>query len=136
MVTIKLTSTNYLLWKNQMVSILDCQDMLYFVDGYKTPPPPQILDNSNKEVPNPVYTSWHSNDQRLQTLLLSSLIEESMAQFLGCTYSHVIWLALESAFSQSSKSHELRLKDDIQLMKKGPRSITEYGNNFKSLCEQ
>ncbi|KZV44366.1 hypothetical protein F511_26448 [Dorcoceras hygrometricum] len=59
-----------------------------------------------------------------------------MAEVIGCTTSRSVWLALEAAFSHLSKSCELRLKDDLQLMKKGNRSVSEYGRQFKSLCGQ
>ncbi|KAL8471881.1 hypothetical protein ACS0TY_029204 [Phlomoides rotata] len=58
--------------------------------------------------------------------------EESMAHVLGCNYSRFVWLSLESAIHQTSKSCELRLKDDLQLMKKCSRSISEYGSIFRN----
>lgn len=59
-----------------------------------------------------------------------------MAKVIGCSISCAIWLALEAAFSPHSKSRELYLKDDLQLMKKGNLSVSEYGRQFKSLCDQ
>ncbi|KAH6817574.1 hypothetical protein C2S51_001177 [Perilla frutescens var. frutescens] len=59
-----------------------------------------------------------------------------MAEVLGCSTAHEVWIALESAFSHSSKSRELMLKYDLQLMKKGSRSVAEYGRQFKALCDQ
>ncbi|KAL8494213.1 hypothetical protein ACS0TY_025133 [Phlomoides rotata] len=51
MVTIKLSSTNYLLWKTQLVSILDCQNFTSFVDGSKPAPSPLVRDAAGKDIP-------------------------------------------------------------------------------------
>ncbi|KAL6330225.1 hypothetical protein AAG906_040147 [Vitis piasezkii] len=67
MLTIKLTSSNYLLWRNRF-------------------------------------------------LLYSSLTEESMSEVLGFHHSHEAWHALEVSFSHRSKTRELQLKDELQLM--------------------
>lgn len=136
MITIKLSSSNYLLWKNQITPLLACQNLLGFVDGSKPSPPLTIMNSAGVSVSNPVYLQWYSQDQRLLSLLLSSLTEESMAEVLGCSSSRAVWLALEAAFSHRSKTRELRLKDDLQLVKKGSRSVSEYGRQFKSICDQ
>ncbi|KAH6799229.1 hypothetical protein C2S51_035713 [Perilla frutescens var. frutescens] len=87
-------------------------------------------------VPNSAYDAWRIQDQRLLSLLLSSLTEESMAKVIRCSTSHAVWLALKATFSHSSKSCELRLKDELQFMKKEYRTVSEYGRQFKSLCDQ
>jgi hypothetical protein len=43
---------------------------------------------------------------------------------------------LESTFSHRSKAREIRLKDDLQLMKRGTRPVTVYARAFKVLCDQ
>ena len=39
-------------------------------------------------------------------------------------------------FNHHSKAHELRLKDDLQLMKRGTKPIVEYVNAIKTICDQ
>ena len=68
----------------------------------------------------------HFQDQRLISLLLSSLTEEAMAEVLGLITARDVWLALENSFNRISKTCELRIKDDLQLIKRGTRSVTEY----------
>ncbi|KZV13999.1 hypothetical protein F511_44646, partial [Dorcoceras hygrometricum] len=120
----------------QITPILACQNLLGYIDGSKPAPSPTTQNTAGVSVSNRAYDVWHTQDQRLLSLLLSSLTEESMAEVIGCTTSRSVWLALEAAFSHRSKSCELRLKDDLQLMKKGNRSVSEYGRQFKSLCDQ
>ncbi|KAL6344841.1 hypothetical protein AAG906_002747 [Vitis piasezkii] len=45
-------------------------------------------------------------------------------------------LALENSFNHISKTRELHIKDDLQLIKRGTQSVTEYSHSFKALCDQ
>ncbi|CAA0816765.1 Unknown protein [Striga hermonthica] len=138
MITIKLSSSNYLLWKNQILPLLSSQNLLGYIGGTKIAPPSTVTNAAGISAPNRAYEAWHTQNQRLLSLLLSSLTltEESMAEVIGCSTSQTVWLALEAAYNHRSKSRELRLKDDLQLMKKGDCPISEYGRKFKSICDQ
>lgn len=103
MLTIKLNSTNYLLWHNQVTSLLTCQDLLGYIDGTISQPS-SLLVSDGKSFPNPAFESWNKTDQKLKSLLLSSLSEETMAVTIGCRTSREVWLSLESFFSHDSKS--------------------------------
>ena len=134
MVTIKLSSSNYLLWKNQLLPLLESQELLGHVDGTFAPPPRFAPVDS--QTPNIKHLAWKKIDQRLLSLFLSSLTEEAMAEVVGLSTSREVWLALENTFSHQSKAREIRLKDDLQLMRRGTRSVTEYARAFKTLCDQ
>lgn len=136
MITIKLSSSNYLLWKNQVVPVLASHDLLGFVDGTVPPPPATLTDESGKVSPNPDYTTWYAKDQRILSLLQSSLTEESMAEVIGASSSRAVWLALEAAFSHDSESRAHQLREELQMLKKGTLSVAEYGRKFKLLCDQ
>eukprot|EP00261_Vitis_vinifera_P016957 XP_010646393.1 PREDICTED: uncharacterized protein LOC104878191 [Vitis vinifera] len=94
MLTIKLTSSNYLLWRNQFVPLLASQELFGYLD------------------------------------------EESMSEVLGFRHSHEAWHALEVSFSHRSKTRELQLNDELQLMHRGSQSIAEFSRTFKGLCNQ
>ena len=47
-----------------------------------------------------------------------------------------VWLALETTFSHHSKARELRLKNDLQQMKRGTKLVAEYARAFKTICDQ
>ena len=129
MITIKLSSSNYLLWKSQLLPLLESQDMLGYVDGTMVPPP--RFEPETSSTLNPKYLAWRAADQRLLCLLLSSLTEEAMAVVIGLSTARDVWLALETTFSHQSKARELRLKDDLQLMKRGTKPVAEYARAFK-----
>ncbi|KAG6750920.1 hypothetical protein POTOM_045435 [Populus tomentosa] len=85
---------------------------------------------------NPTYTSSLNTDQTLLSLLYSSRTEESMSEVLGVKYSHEAWTALEASFSHRSKTHELQLKDELQLMQPGSKSVADFSHLFKGLYDQ
>ena len=88
MVTIKLSSSNYLLWKSQLLPLLESQGLLGHVDSSLEPPPPFDLPTS--QTPNTKHLAWKATDQRLLSLLLSSLTEEPMAEVVGLSTSREV----------------------------------------------
>ena len=136
MLTIKLTSSNYLLWRNQFVPLLTSQELFGFLDGSVVAPCAVITDSSGVTKPNPAHNSWLHTYQMLLSLLFSSLTEESMSEVLGLRHSHEAWQALEVSFSHRSKTRELQLKDELLLMQRGSQSVAEFFRVFKRLCDQ
>lgn len=67
--------------------------------------------------------------------LFFTLYEEAMAKVLGLTTGRDVWLALENFFSHFSKTRELRIKDDLQLIRRGTRSFAEYSRSFNVLYD-
>ena len=134
MVTIKLSSSNYLLWKSQLLPLLESQELIDYVDGTLEPPPRFVPANS--QTPNIKHLAWKQTDQRLLSLLLSSLTKEAMAEVVGLTTSREVWLTLENTFNHRSKAREICLKDDLQLMKRGTQTVKEYARAFKAICDQ
>ena len=62
MLIIKLTSSNYLLWKNQFVPLLASQDLFGYLDGSIRAPSATILTADGTTKSNPAYTSWLHTD--------------------------------------------------------------------------
>jgi len=128
MFTIKLSSTNFLLWRSQVVPLLQCQKLYGYVDG-STPMPSATADPA-------AHNLWKQFDQLVTSLLLSSLTEETLSITIGLTTSRDVWNSLETTFSHKSKVHELQIKDELHLMKRGSRSIFEYSQIFKAHYDQ
>lgn len=59
-----------------------------------------------------------------------------MAKVVGLSTTQEAWFTLENTFSHLSKALEIRLKDDLQLMKRDTRFVTAYAHAFKALCDQ
>jgi len=128
MVTIKLSSTNFLLWRNQVIPLLQCQKLYGYIDG-STPMPSVVTDPA-------AYSIWKQFDQLVMSLLLSFFMEEAISIIISFTTSRDVWNSLETTFSQKSKIRELQIKDELHLMKRGSRSIFKYSRIFKAYCDQ
>lgn len=59
-----------------------------------------------------------------------------MVEIVNCTTVRDAWLGLKISFSHSSKTKELQLKEELQPMQRGSRSISEYARYFQPLCDQ
>lgn len=74
---VKFTPTNYLVWKNQFDSILNCFDLHSLIDPTTQSSDKLIKDDKcGKISQNPKFVNWWMNDQLLCSWLLSLLIEE------------------------------------------------------------
>ncbi|KAM0033819.1 hypothetical protein Hdeb2414_s0016g00490351 [Helianthus debilis subsp. tardiflorus] len=135
MITIKLSSTNYLYWKNQILPLLAYQKLVSHVDGSRSPPSSTITVEA-KEVSNPDYATWLDEDQRAVLILNSSLTEEAVAEVLGLSSARQIWLALQAAYSNTSLERMHLLRDSLRQLTKGSASVTEFGQKFKAICDQ
>ncbi|KAI3514490.1 hypothetical protein L1887_12931 [Cichorium endivia] len=135
MIPIKLSSTNYLLWRNQMLPLFSYQKLTSHIDGTSVAPPEEIEVDS-KIVPNPAYSTWVELDHRALILLNSSLTEEAAAETLGLLTAHAIWSALEKAYSNSSVERIHSLRDSLRTMTKGTDSVSDYSRKFKNYCDK
>jgi len=69
---LKLTSSNYLLWKIQFEILFIGYDLLRYIDGSK-PCPPKTLTTNNIVTPNVAYNIWVCQDQLIVNALIGSL---------------------------------------------------------------
>ena len=88
MVTIKLSSSNYLLWKSQLLPLLEIQELLDHVDGTLAPPP--WFAPGDSQTPNIKHFAWKNINQRFFSLLLSSLTKEAMVEVVGLSTSREV----------------------------------------------
>lgn len=68
MLTIKLSSSNYLLWRNQVLPLLSYQNLHGHIDGTNVKPTPTITTD-NTSSPNPAFSTWKEADQRALIIL-------------------------------------------------------------------
>ncbi|MFS7982551.1 hypothetical protein Hanom_Chr10g00964211 [Helianthus anomalus] len=135
MIAIKLSGSNYIYWHKQMLPILSYQHLLPHVDGSQIAPPPTITKN-DKEVDNPEYFSWIHAEQQAIITINASLTEEALAVTVGLTTAHDIWVSLETAFCNTSVERVQNLRDNLRILKKGDKTVAEFGREFKAICDQ
>ncbi|KAJ9550336.1 hypothetical protein OSB04_014381 [Centaurea solstitialis] len=131
----RLTSSNYLLWKNQLLPLLCYQNLMPLVDGTSPAPPSEIITDG-KSAPNPEFAAWLSVNQRAVILLQASLSEEAFSEIVGLSTAREIWLALEAAYSNSSVERIQNLRDQLRQVSKGSSSVSEFGRKFRTICDQ
>ncbi|KAF3785730.1 hypothetical protein EJ110_NYTH27194 [Nymphaea thermarum] len=64
-VSIKLSQTNFLLWKTQVLCLIESQDLQGFINGEVAAPDQFIITGSKQEI-NPNYLQWKRSDRLLR----------------------------------------------------------------------
>ncbi|KAJ0457292.1 hypothetical protein HanIR_Chr15g0772041 [Helianthus annuus] len=134
-VHIKLSSTKYLLWKNQLEPLLSLHDLIGHVNG-SSPPPDPTVTTGDKTTANPRYLAWLATDRRTVVLINATLSEEAMSAVVGLKSAREIWSTLESTFGNTSVECVQSIKDRLRSLTKGSKTVAEYGRQYKELCDQ
>jgi hypothetical protein len=132
-VTIKLDHSNYLMWKFQIIGILDAYSLLDHLED-PTPCPSKFLfshpGTETQEV-NPLYTQWRARDKALFALISSTLSPSAISLVMGQTSASGIWKILVNRYTSVSRSNIVNLKRELNNIKKNSDSVTEYLHKIK-----
>ncbi|XP_019156913.1 PREDICTED: uncharacterized protein LOC109153500 [Ipomoea nil] len=137
-VSIKLTASNFLFWRAQLVPFLRGQNLYGFVDG-TTACPPEFMAASSSDAPpaiNPAHALWIQQDQSILSMLFSSLAEEVLYLAIGHSTSRSLWTAVETALGSSSRARSLSLLTQLQNLRQGDSSPSDYLGRARVLIEQ
>ncbi|KAF3787096.1 hypothetical protein EJ110_NYTH23923 [Nymphaea thermarum] len=74
-VSIKLSQTNFLLWKTQVLGLIESQDLQGFFDDEIVVPYRYIINGDKREI-NPDYLQWKKSDRLLRGWITGTLSEE------------------------------------------------------------
>ena len=139
-VSIKLSQNNYLLWKTQIMGLIESQDMIGFIDGSLPIPKPHIKVSSDEVSDetfetNSDFLAWKKSDRLLRGWITGTLLEEVLGLVVGLDTSAEVWTALSNSFAQESQEREFYLQQSIQMHQKGNYSMPDYIRIFKNLCD-
>ncbi|PRQ43209.1 putative RNA-directed DNA polymerase [Rosa chinensis] len=134
-IPVRLTETNYLLWKSVFLPVLHKYRLLSIVDGSEPCPPEKVLSSSGELVPNDAFLSWFERDQQLLIWINSTLSESVFPYIIGYTHARDLWLNLEARFAGLSQAHLLHLRSRLQTAKKGTLSMTAYLQLLKGYAD-
>lgn len=98
----KLSKTNLVLWKAQVLPAIRGAQLEGLIDGTLPPPPKEIdVKDSDKTVkgPNPDYARWVALDQQVLGYLLTTMTREVMAQVATAKTAAELWIAVAQVFS-------------------------------------
>ncbi|CAN6573668.1 unnamed protein product [Malus baccata var. baccata] len=128
-VNVKLDDSNYLNWHFQMKLLLESNGILGFVDG--SHPCPARFTSQSGELVNDEYLVWMMHGKAPMQLLTTSLSLVAMSCAIGSTSSRDIWIRLQEQFSIFSKTSIFQMKSNLQTIKNGSDSITQYLQKIK-----
>lgn len=94
LLTIKLSSSNYLLCRSQVLPLLQCLNLLGYVDGSLRSPPATIHGSGAFTIANLEFAEWQQTDQLIMSLLLTSLTEVALSTIVGSKWVfHIKYLS-------------------------------------------
>ena len=105
-ITLRLTPTNYPLWREQALALAESQDLVgHLTNDDPTPPQyttPNSNDTTNTENFVPKLTdefiAWRNTDRLLQGWIIATLCEEALGLVVGLDIAHVVWTALKDSY--------------------------------------
>ena len=132
-VNVKLDDTNYLNWHFQMRLLLESNGICGFVDGTHPCPMSTSADECETNVHNSPSTMdcdealvWRMHDRAVMQLITATLSSVSMTCAIGSTCSKDLWNSLKEQFSTVSRTSIFQMKSNLQNIRKGADSITQY----------
>jgi hypothetical protein len=139
-ITIRLTKSNYLLWRAQLLPYLRSSKLMGFLDG-SNPAPKQFISTATttgeiEEALNPAYGTWYDQDQLLLSGLLSSMTEEVLRDVMAATSSRAVWTSLHRKFASSTKARTVQLRVDLATSKKQDLSAADFYHKITGLASE
>ena len=98
--SIKLNYTNYILWRHQLLTILEAYSLIEHIDDTALKPSPFALDTIGNvtSIANPEFQAWKIKDKALLSLINSTLTQQIFSLVVGITNSREVWNTLEQRF--------------------------------------
>jgi hypothetical protein len=138
-VTIRLTKSNYLLWRAQLVPFLRSAKLMGYLDG-TLPAPAQLIASSTAtgaaQVANPAYIRWYDQDQQLLSGLLSSMTEDVLRDVVAATSSKEVWDSLQKKFSSSTRARTVQIRVELATAKKRDSTAADYYHKITGLANE
>ncbi|XP_040959621.1 uncharacterized protein [Gossypium hirsutum] len=133
--TIKLSSQNFLLWKHQLLLILEGYGLEGFVLGTTIPPSALISDSDGQLVANPTFIVHHKQDKFLASWLLSIVSDDILIHLTKAKTSFDIWATIERRFGAKSNIKLSSMRHALYSIKKASLSVKDYLSKVKTLSD-
>ncbi|KAL5800889.1 hypothetical protein ACOSQ3_032521 [Xanthoceras sorbifolium] len=98
----------------------------------------QVIDSVFGETTlnfNDEYLNWEKIDQLLVSWLFSTLTQSVLGQVTSCVTACEVWSLLVQLYSTHSMAHIMHIMSQLQSLKKGALSITEYVVKMKGIVD-
>ncbi|KAE8672445.1 Detected protein of unknown function [Hibiscus syriacus] len=134
-VNVRLDDNNFLLWKQQVLLMIQGHELEHLLDESLTVPPQTIVDESGELIVNPVYRRHKKQDSSLASWLLSTISSSILPQLVGAHTSAKIWNTVLSMFSKLSTTKIMSLHGRLMSLKKGDLYVREFSTQIKEICD-
>ena len=134
LITVKLSSGNYIFWRAQVLPLLGSHYLLGYVDG-TFPCPPALVDSVNGPVYNPAHRVWTGQDQANLSSIQVSLTPAVAGLVIFAKTSHEAWTILERSFASQSQARISALRRELGACEKLDSTATEFYNKVKALAD-
>jgi len=135
-INVKLDESNYLNWNFQMQLLLESNGIMGYVDGF-LPCPPQLSSISaesgitSSSSQSDEYIVWKMHDRAIMQLITATLSSIAMSCAIGSTSSKDLCTRLKEQFSTMSRTSIFQMKSNLQTIKKGSDSVSQYLHRIK-----
>ncbi|KAJ1384304.1 hypothetical protein SESBI_42651 [Sesbania bispinosa] len=130
LISIKLNSTNFLIWRSQIIPLVKSLGLYHHLTD-DTKPSLETEDDKGNKTPNLLYELWTTNDGLLVSWLLGTMNEDIISSIFGSEIAYDLWTSLEQQPLPMTVEKEGHLKRMLMTIKKGSRSLEEYLKDFK-----
>ncbi|MFQ6656177.1 hypothetical protein Gotur_026398 [Gossypium turneri] len=133
--TVKLGEHSFLLWKQQVLLILEGYGLHEFVLGTISVPPQSIVNRDGNLVGNPDFLFHKQQDKLLASWLLSIIRDDILVHLTSARSSFDVWNIVVQRFATKSTMTVSTLRHSLYSQKKGQLTIKEYLAKIKGLCD-
>ncbi|KAH9793854.1 subtilisin-like protease SBT5.3 [Citrus sinensis] len=124
LISIKLSSNNYLLWRSQVLPLISNLGLNNHIPDDS---PPQTIFSNGKSITNLDLAVWAHNNGLLLTWLRGMMMEDVLTLLVGGQTVKEVWLSIEENMLPATKEQESWLKGNLFSLKKG--SLKLLGKN-------
>ncbi|KAF7819698.1 uncharacterized protein G2W53_025153 [Senna tora] len=127
LVTILLTTSNYMIWSRFMKMALKSKNKLGFVDG-SCPKPTD--ENSDR------FFQWTFVDSTVTAWIVNSMTKELAEAYVFTTSARRLWKTLEDKYGKADKPQAFNIKKRLAAMKQNGDSLAAYSNKLEKYWEE
>ncbi|XP_050147354.1 uncharacterized protein LOC126622630 [Malus sylvestris] len=137
------STANFAVSDNWMQLMLEGYGIMDFVDGTNSCPSQfsspassefEVTSTaSNSRIESDAYKVWKMHDKAIMQLITATLSFVAISCVIGSTSARDLWVRLQERFSTVSKTLIFQLMSDLQTIKKGADSGTQYLQRIKEI---
>ncbi|KAF7833260.1 Retrovirus-related Pol polyprotein from transposon TNT 1-94 [Senna tora] len=127
---------NYLIWRLQVVTVVNGYDLYTFLLGGKHIPT-HFLTGEDELLnrPNPQYLSWKRQDKVLMSWMVMSMTEGMVSRMVQCSHSYEVWSTVDTYFASQTQARQRQLFTQLRSTKKGSLGMSDYLLQLKKVAD-